>query len=150
MDKLVVSANEIRGTLTELIESGGYVPVCVSGYSMRPLLRHNEDTVWIKKCPVSELKRGRIVLYKRNDGRLFLHRIRKIKGPDLFLMKGDAQTYCESISASQIMGAVCEIERNGKRKPFDCPGFRLYEKIWSLTGPFRPFLLRLLHLIGVC
>lgn len=150
MNKFVVSTSEIRGTLTDLLESGGYVPVCVSGYSMRPLLRHNKDTVWIKKCPVSELKRCRIVLYKRNDGKLFLHRIRKIKSPGVFLMNGDAQTFCEEINASQILGAVYEIERNGRRKPFDCIEFRLYEKIWHLTRPFRPFLLRLLHFFGIC
>lgn len=150
MDKFVVSTSEIKGTLTELIESGGYVPICVSGYSMRPLLRHNKDTVWIKKCPVSELKRGRIVLYKRSDGRIFLHRIRKIQSPDLFIVNGDAHTYCENIDASQVLGAVCEIERNGRKMPFDCMKLKCYEKIWYSAKPFRPFLLRLLHLFGVC
>lgn len=150
MDKYVVSTSEIRGTLTDLIENGGYVPVCVSGYSMRPLLRHNKDTVWIKKCYESELKRGRIILFQRNDGKLFLHRIRKIKKDGLFLVNGDAHTYCEKINSSQIIGAVYEIERNGKRLRFDCPVLSCYEKIWYLTKPFRPFLLRLLHLFGIC
>lgn len=150
MDKYVVSTNEIRGTLTELIDSGGYVPVCVSGYSMRPLLRHNKDTVWIRKCPVSGLRRGRIVLYRRTDGRLFLHRIRKIKKDGSVLVNGDAQTFCEVIDVSQIIGAVYETERNGSRLPYDCLKLKCYEKIWYFTKPFRPVLLRVLHLFGVC
>lgn len=150
MDKLVISTNEIKGSLTDLIESGGYIPVCVTGYSMRPLLRHKKDTVWIKKCPVSELKRGRIILYQRNDGRLFLHRIRKIKKTGVFLMNGDAYTHCEYIDSSQTVGAVFEIERNGKRIPYDSIKLRCYEKIWLLLKPLRPFLLRVMGLFGVC
>lgn len=150
MDKYVVSTSEIRGTLTDLLENGGYVPVCVSGYSMRPLLRHNKDTVWIKKCSVSDLRQGRIILYQRNNGKLFLHRIRKVKKPDLFVVNGDAHTYCENVDVSQVLGAVYDIERNGRRLPYNCMKLKCYEKIWYLTKPFRPILLRLLHLFGVC
>lgn len=150
MDKFVVSTNEIQGTLSDVIERGGYIPICVSGYSMRPLLRHNKDTVWIKKCTASELKKGRIVLYKRNDGRIFLHRIKKVENSDMLLMNGDAHTHCEYIYASQVLGAVYEIERDGIKMPFDCFKLKCYEKLWCYTGHFRPFFLKVLHLFGIC
>ncbi len=149
MEKLTFAANEIKGTLAEAIECGGYIPVCVSGYSMRPLLRHLKDTVWIKKCPANELERGRILLYQRNDGRIFLHRILKIEKSGLMLMNGDSHTECEYIAASQVLGAVYEIERNGKKLPYDSFGLKCYEKIWTFFKPFRPVLLRILRLFGV-
>ncbi len=150
MDKLVLPTNEIKGTLADVISCGGYIPICVSGYSMRPLLRHKKDTVWIKKCSEAELKRGRIVLYRRSDGRLFLHRIRKVEKSGRLLINGDAHTHCDSIRTSQVLGAVSEIERNGKKLPYDCFSLKCYEKLWYFTRPFRPLFLRILHLLGVC
>ncbi len=136
MEKIVFSTREIDGPLQDILKNGGVVSVCVSGYSMKPFLRHNQDTVRLKQCSDRDIKKGQIVLFKRYDGKIFLHRIRKLVG-NRIVVNGDAQQWCETIEKEQVIAFVCEIERNGKVITNNSSVFKMWNLLWYPTRPFR-------------
>lgn len=143
MDKVIVSTNEISETLLDLIQNGAQVPLMISGSSMRPLLKPRRDMVWLRPCKDSDIKKGRILLFRRRDGSLILHRIRKILPENKLLMNGDAQAWCESIDRKQIIAIVYEIKRKEKQIPWDFWLLRCWDMVWSITIKFRPFLFKI-------
>lgn len=142
MEKIVYSTAEIADTLEDMIKDGATVPLCVSGTSMRPFLLEGRDVVWLGECKPVDFKRGRILLFKRNDGTLVLHRIRKVLQDGSLLMNGDAQTWCETILQTQAIACVSEIERPGKKTSCESFAFKLRSEIWQLLMPLRSLLLR--------
>ncbi len=151
MEKLTFATAEINGDLQDVINSGGIVPLGVTGGSMMPFLRHLRDTVFIRKCNIEDIKRGQILLFKRDDGRLILHRVRKVYSDGKLLMNGDSQVWCEKIEYSRVIASVCEVERNGKRYKSDSFIFKMWSFLWFPTRPFRPFLFKILGKIkNIC
>ena len=65
--------NNIERSIKEL----GYAVVPITGTSMLPLLKEGRDLVELESCSQERLKKGDVVLYKKNDGTLVLHRIIK-------------------------------------------------------------------------
>lgn len=147
MDKLVVSGEEFAPVLEEILSSGGSVSLVVSGSSMRPFLKHGRDVVHIRTCKDKDLKCGQILLFKRPDQSLILHRIRRMLSDGRLVMNGDGQAWCETISADQVIAVVSSVERNGWNLSCDHILFRLWNLIWYPTRPIRPALVRLAHLL---
>lgn len=143
MEKLTFSTAEINDDLQDVINSGGIIPLGVTGGSMMPFLKHLRDTVFIRKCICADLKRGQILLFKREDGRLILHRVRKVCSDGKLLMNGDGQVWCEIIECSQVIASVCEVERKGKRYKSDSFIFKMWDFLWFPTRPLRPFLFKI-------
>ena len=146
MTDLTLSSEQLAESLPALLEGNGCAALRVTGYSMRPLLRHNRDVVWIRsRAP--KIRPGQILLYQRFDGKLVLHRVLRILPENRYRMNGDAQVWCEIIHDDQILAEVFEIRR-GTRK-IRCSGFlfRLKSWVWSLTRPIRPTLFQLGHLL---
>lgn len=143
MEKIILNAAEHGDLLVDLIRSGGYVPLCVTGTSMLPLLHPEQDVVWLKACTPDMLRRGRILLFRRPDGAFILHRIRKCLPDGRLLMNGDAQTWCETISPDCAVAVVKELTVRGKRIPYDLPRLRCWDTLWYPTRPLRPLLFRL-------
>ncbi len=143
MEKMVCSASEFTQMLENILNDDAVVPLCVTGTSMRPFLLEGRDTVWLSRFAAEDLKRGDMVLFKRSDGTAVLHRIRKVMSDGNLLMNGDAQSWCETISASQVIAVVQYIERGGKK--FSCAdkNFRLRSEMWQLSKPARPLLLKI-------
>ena len=103
---------EADALVKALLSSDGVFPLTVTGSSMAPLLKDGRSTVLLTKDFVP--KRGRILLFRRRDGSLILHRVRKIDGNTL-VMNGDAQDWCERILPHQVIAAV-EYIKNGQQK----------------------------------
>lgn len=137
MDKLVVSGTEFAPVLTEVLSSDGHISLVVSGFSMTPFLKHGRDTVHLRTCTKKDLRRGQILLFKRCDGSLILHRIRKVLPDGQLVMNGDSQTWCETISYSQVLAVAFDIERNGQHIPCDSIRFGLWNLFWYPTRPVR-------------
>ena len=78
MDRLVVSGVEFTPVLEEILASGGSASIVVSGSSMRPFLKGGRDIVCLRTCTEKDLKQGQILLFKRPDQSLVLHRVRSI------------------------------------------------------------------------
>ena len=141
-----LQAEEFLDALEEAFQKKGTALVAVTGGSMAPSLRPNRDYVQLRRCRPTDFRRGTILLYRRENGAILLHRIRKVLPGGRLLMNGDAQAWCEQIECSQAVAAAAECLRNGKR--LACRGLklRLWNICWYPTRPFRPFLISLLRL----
>ena len=96
-----------------ILSSDGVFPLTVTGSSM-----------------------GRILLFRRRDGSLILHRVRKIDGNTL-VMNGDAQDWCERILPHQVIAAVEYIKIGNKNVKYNAPLLRIWDCLWYPTYPVR-------------
>lgn len=142
MEKLICSSAEFVGLIEETVGSGGTMPIVVTGNSMRPFLKDGEHTVWLERCTDSDFKRGRILLFRRINGKIVLHRVRKVRPDGVLVMNGDAQNWCENIEKNQVLAVVTHIEANGKKIPCKSLFYRMRTEIWQLLMPVRPFIFR--------
>jgi hypothetical protein len=102
---------------TELLAQGYSVRFRPKGHSMHPSIQDGE-AVTVAPVLVSEVRRGDVILYRAERG-LTAHRVLKLMGEAharIFITRGDAATSCDApVSASQVMGRVICVERNGRR-----------------------------------
>ncbi|MBE6730158.1 MAG: hypothetical protein E7564_00535 [Ruminococcaceae bacterium] len=128
--------------LEALINEVQAVPLVISGNSMLPFLIHGRDTVYLSKVD-SSLKKGDIVLYKRDDGSYILHRIYKAE-ENLFQLIGDAQPVIEKgIRRNQIIAKVTQIKRKGKLIKEKNLFWKFFQKIWINIIPLRAGLIKI-------
>ena len=64
--------------IEQLLKNGSAVKLKPQGYSMYPLFLPGRDEAVIEHCVPSELHRGDVILYRRVQGILVLHRICRI------------------------------------------------------------------------
>ena len=125
----------------KLLTEGNTVQLPPIGYSMYPVIVPGRDKVVI--APASEqdcLKRGDVVLYRRDGSVLVLHRIWKVK-KDGFYMVGDNQREVEGpIRRDQIRGIMTVLVRKRREISAQDFGYRLLTGIWLRLRPFRPYI----------
>lgn len=143
MEKLICSAAEFSAVPEELLRNGAELPLFVSGNSMNPFLIDGRDIVFLRVCTQADFSRGNIILYRRSDSSLVLHRIKKVLPDGMLLMNGDAQTWCEKIKQSQAVAVVCSVERDGNRKNANCFYLKMRNSLWQLLMPVRSHIMRL-------
>lgn len=148
MEKMIYSPTEFVGIIEDTIKSGGIVPLVVTGNSMRPFMKDGKNTVWLRACTEKDLRRGKILLFRRTDGAIVLHRVRKILDDGGLLMNGDAQYWCETIKKEQALAVVEYIETNGKKKACSSLGYRAKIEIWQLLKPLRPYIFAVRRKLG--
>ena len=123
--------------LLGLLEETGMVPLVISGSSMTPFLVHGRDTVYLSKV-TAPLKRGDMILYRRDSGAYILHRIFRSEG-DIYTLVGDAQTMLEpGIRADQVLAVVTAVRRKGKLLKQGSFWWDFFEKVWIRMIPLRP------------
>lgn len=66
--------------IEQLLKNDSAVKLKPQGYSMYPLFLPGRDEAVIEHCVPSELHRGDVILYRRVQGILVLHRICRITG----------------------------------------------------------------------
>ena len=147
MDKLVFPGKVIAPQLTDAISAGGRICLVVTGSSMTPFLKHERDRVCLCAWEEKDRKCGQILLFQRQDQSLVLHRIRKILPDGKLLMNGDAQRWCETISAEQVLAVVTSIERKGQHISCNSIWFWLWNWLWYPTRPIRPILFKLRRIL---
>lgn len=131
--------------IKQSLEESGQAFVRVTGDSMRPLLRHLEDGVFI--VPVERIKRGDIVLFDRRNGRYVLHRVIRVRG-DYFSMCGDNQWRMDrKLPAAQVVGRVQWIQRGSKVIPADKWWMKAYAWLRSWIDPAKNLLYRMIHYV---
>jgi hypothetical protein len=105
---------------------------------MSPAIRDGE-AVTVAPVRASEVRRGDIILYRAERG-LIAHRVLRLRGETdapVFITRGDAATSCDApVSASQVLGRVICVERNGR--PLSLKGLRM-----RIFCGARPFISRL-------
>lgn len=137
-----------RVDIERLLQDGYAVQVKPEGYSMYPLFVPGRDEVVIS--PLQEpgkrkLKRGDVVLYRREGSILVLHRIWKVNADGFFLV-GDNQSQVEGpLSYVQMRGIMTAFIRKGRYVPVTHPVYVLYSFVWLRALRFRPIVANTVH-----
>ena len=114
---------------------------------MWPFLKEGRDSVIVKPLPVSSMHRGDIILYRRNDQILVLHRLHHKNKKDFFLT-GDNQTKIEGpVRQKEILGVVTTIRRKKHTFSRFHPLWLLTSHLWLLFRPIKPYIAHLYHKI---
>ena len=135
--------NNIERSIKEL----GYAVAPIAGTSMMPLLKEGRDRVELEPCSQERLKKGDVVLYKKNDGTLVLHRIIKTENREFFTVLGDHQfKNAERVNKHQIIAVACGFFIKGRYVTEKTRWYRMYKKIWLCNLNFRRIILAVLSL----
>lgn len=123
--------------IEEILDSGRAVKVKPQGYSMYPLIVPGRDAVIIQREDPARLKRGDVVLYRRDGSILVIHRICRIN-EEGFYMVGDNQTEMEGpLRPDQIKGKMVALIRRGKETDVRSLRYRLPCSLWLFMRPVR-------------
>ena len=135
--------NNIERSINEL----GYAVAPITGTSMLPLLKEGRDRVELEPCSQERLKKGDVVLYKKNDGTLVLHRIIKTENREFFTVLGDHQfKNAERVNKNQIIAVACGFFIKARYVNEKTRWYRLYKKIWLCNLNVRRIILAVLSL----
>lgn len=131
--------------IEKLLEEGNVIQIKPQGWSMYPLFVDGRDSAIIESADGRELKRGDVVLYRREKSILVLHRIWKCR-PEGFYMVGDNQAEIEGpLHREQIKGIMTGMIRKGKNISLRNPGYVVYAKLWLWLRPCRPWMSKIVH-----
>ena len=131
--------------LLGLLETAESVPLVISGGSMVPFLVHGRDTVYLSKV-TRPLKRGDMILFRRDSGAYVLHRILRAEN-GIYTLVGDAQTWTESVRPDQVKALVTAVRRKGKLLRKSSFWWVFFETVWIRLVPLRPGLLKLYRIL---
>lgn len=132
--------------LLAIMATGAAAPLVISGYSMSPFLVHGRDTVYLTPPPET-LKKGDMILYRRDSGMYVLHRICAVEG-NTFTLIGDGQQEKEQgIRKDQILALVTAVRRKGKLLKKGSFWWDFFETVWLNMIPLRPAALKLYGLM---
>ena len=121
-----------------LLKAGACKQIHPQGYSMYPFIDPRRGVVGVAGIGGgSALRRGDVVLYRRENGMLVLHRIYKIGQDGLYLL-GDHQTAIEGpVRREQVKGKMTGMVRDGRYMDVGNPGYRMLSVVWLWLRPAR-------------
>lgn len=131
---------EQLGRLLAVQLEQGLAPLRVTGCSMHPMLRDKRDTVFLRKVD-EPLRKGDLILYRREDGNYVLHRIVAAAKDGSFICSGDHQYISERVEPGWIIAVVDSFCRGKKTVSSKQPVYCAY--VWAWVGLFpvrKPFL----------
>lgn len=129
--------------IEELLLKGKAVQLKPIGSSMCPLITPGRDEAVIAPIEDRRIKRGDVVLYRREGSVLVLHRIWKCKKGGYYMV-GDNQTEIEGpLDREQIKGIMVALIRKGKHISTCNLWYRFCSGLWLWLRPFRPVVSRL-------
>ena len=130
---------EYIDSLLELTRQGMEVSLIIAGGSMLPFLAGGRDTVSIKQ-PDRPMKRGDIVLFRRQNGQYVLHRLHHRNASGWYII-GDAQVQLEGpVPESDICAIVTGAMRKGTSVTPSQAIWKFFERVWIRIIPLRKFL----------
>lgn len=122
--------------LLALLENNN-IQIKPKGYSMYPLFVPGRDYAVIHKAVFAKLKRGDVILYRRPNSILVLHRICRITTDGIYTV-GDNQTQLEGpLCEAQVKGILTDIIRNGHQFSVRHPVYRFLSMLWLTLRPVR-------------
>ena len=137
------------GNIEQCLKELVFAVVPTKGTSMWPLLIEGKCRVKIMAAEGKMLKKGDIVLYRRTDGTLVLHRIMKIE-EDGFRVCGDHQWKLdEKVQEEQILAVAQGFFINGNYIDEKTWWYRLYKRFWNGNLTIRRCCLAFLRLSGL-
>lgn len=128
--------------IEQLLAEGNVIQIKPRGWSMYPMMRPGRDEAVISPLGEERLKRGDVVLYRRVEDILVLHRIWKVTDEGLFLV-GDNQVEVEGpVKREQVRGRLTAFIRNGKTVSVRNPVYRFFSSIWLRLRAVRNIIKR--------
>lgn len=138
----MMQPEELIDTCLSRMEAGEELWLRVTGNSMLPFFVHLRDSVCLRPTN-GQIRRGDIVLFRRDNGSLILHRVAAVKDKGLFLV-GDGQTQREGpISSEYIIARAERAMRKGKQLTPQSFLWIFFKTVWLWILPFRSPALRL-------
>ncbi len=127
--------------IQEKLARGEPFLIAPQGTSMFPFLIAGRDKVLITPiASQSRPRRGDIVLYRREEGLLVLHRMHH-RSREGYYFTGDNQTVLEGpLERGQLLGIVTRIYRWDKDFSPSHPAFWIAGRLWLWVRPFRPII----------
>lgn len=140
----LLSAQHFISIWDEYCQNDLPCPLTVTGNSMAPLLHHLQDTVLLRHPSRRPIRKGEILLCRRESGSLVLHRCKKITKDGKIHLCGDAHLQAETIDVQQVL-AVAESIRRADGTILSCDNlpYRLWVALWLAAFPFRKSIFRL-------
>lgn len=130
-----------------LLSEGKRIQIHPKGFSMYPLLVPGRDEVILEKTDPKTARRGDVLLYRRKEGILVLHRVYRHDDTG-FYMVGDHQKEIEGpLFEEQIRGKMIAFIRRGRWVSERNLWYVLYSRIWLFLRPLRPAIEQLVHKI---
>ena len=121
-----IELSELWHVIDEVISNGGEFTISPNGISMLPLLRPGIDSVVL--ISPNDIKKGDIVLYKRDNGKFVLHRVMAIK-KDEYIMCGDNQKKFEyGITSTHLLAKVKDMYRGEEKIDTESKEYQKYLK----------------------
>ncbi len=143
-EKKLIYNEVFMSAVKETLESGLSVKFTVTGMSMWPFFTGRRDSVVVKKCDFSELKKGDIILFSPAEKVYLLHRVIKKTGKN-FVTAGDGNTFTDgTFNPDTVIARVSQIHRKDKTFSADSKSFILLSKIWMSLFPIRGPILKTL------
>ncbi len=97
----------MNNSLEKALNEIGFVCLEFKGTSMLPLFVEGRDKVCIYKYDENQrVKRGDVILYKRQDGTYVLHRVMRLKTSGYVLCGDNHCTLEYGVKESQILGVA--------------------------------------------
>ena len=131
--------------LLALLEAAESVPLVISGNSMSPFLTHRRDTVYLSRVQ-RPLKKGDMILFRRDSGDYILHRILRMEN-GMYILIGDAQNWVEPVRDDQVLALVTAVRRKDKLLKEGDFWWVFFEKIWIRMIPLRCPVMKLYALV---
>ena len=138
-ERRVMDPQVLMEPLLDLLEQAESVPLVISGGSMAPFLAEGRDTVYLSKV-TRPLKRGDMILFRRDSGSYILHRVLKVEA-GICTVAGDAQTWTEPVRPQKVKALVPAVRRKGRLLKQGSFLWMFFEKIWTRLVPLRPRIL---------
>ena len=132
-------------TIEQVINERGYIVTRPKGTSMFPLIRSNNDYIYVVKAD-KPLEIYDIPIYKGKNGNYVMHRIlgKDEKG---YICCGDNQWVLEyGVTDSRIVGVLKEWDHKNKRHTVTDKGYLRYVKFWCKSLKLRHFILYFCHI----
>lgn len=124
--------------IKDQLDLGKPFVIAPQGSSMFPFIIAGRDKIQITPTASCGLpRRGDIVLYRRDDGLLVLHRMHRKKSDGYYFI-GDNQTEIEGpLAEEQLLGIATRIIRHNKSFSPSQPLFWIAGRLWLCVRPFR-------------
>lgn len=137
------TSDPVKIDLEQLLRDGNIIRIKPQGYSMYPLFIPGRDEALIQQADSTDCHKSDIILYRRDQGILVLHRICRITS-DGFYMVGDNQYEVEGpLRHDQIIGKLIAVNRNGREFSVKNPMYKFFSSLWIFMLPVRPYCFKL-------
>lgn len=129
--------NKPNSNIEQILSEGKSVQFPPTGYSMYPMFIPGRDEAIVSPLTKRDLRRGDVVLYRRDESILVLHRICRINKQGLYMV-GDNQFEVEGpLRPDQVKGILTAFIRNKKTVSVRNPIYLISAHIWLFMLPIR-------------